>query len=77
MAAEAEAAMGGMDLLVNNAGTAVYRPFAEMDKVLFTLGMSFHKGKNPEKAAETFGQLRTEYPESPFIKKIPKEKKLP
>lgn len=53
-----------------------YPDFQEMDKVLFTLGMSFHKGKNQEKAAETFGQLRTEYPESPFIKKIPKEKKL-
>lgn len=49
--------------------------YQEMDKALYMLGMSNYKGKRPEPAAEIFEQLRTEYPESRYIKKIPKEKK--
>ena len=53
--------------------------YEEMDKVLYMLGMAFYKGKSAEKAAEIFTQLRSEYPESRYIKKIPsknpKEKK--
>jgi outer membrane protein assembly factor BamD len=51
-----------------------YPEFYEMDKVFYMLGMSFYKGRNAEKAAEIFGQLRSEYPESRFIKKIPSTK---
>jgi outer membrane protein assembly factor BamD len=51
-----------------------YPEFYEMDKVLYMLGMSYYKGKNAEKAAEIFAQLRSEYPESRFIKKIPNKK---
>jgi len=49
--------------------------YEEMDKALYMLGMANHKGKRPEDAVEIFEQLRTEYPESSYIKKIPKEKK--
>ena len=49
--------------------------YQEIDKALFFLGMANHKGKRPEEAAEVFEQLRTEYPESRYIKKIPREKK--
>ena len=45
--------------------------YSEMDKVLHMLGMSYFKGKNAEKAAEFFEQLRTEYPESRYLQKIP------
>lgn len=49
--------------------------YEDLDKALFFLGMANYKGKRPEEAAEAFEQLRTEYPESRFIKKIPREKK--
>lgn len=48
-----------------------YPDFREMDKVLFLLGMSFKKMKGPEQAEEIFDELRREYPESRYIKKIP------
>ena len=49
--------------------------YEEMDKALYFMGMSNHKGKRPEQAAEIFEKLRTEYPDSRYIKKIPREKK--
>jgi len=49
--------------------------YQEIDRTLFFLGMANYKGKRPEEAAEVFEQLRTEYPESRYIKKIPREKK--
>lgn len=51
-----------------------YPEYEEMDKILFVLGMAKYKGQRPEMAAEIFEQLRTEYPESRHIQKIPKEK---
>ncbi len=51
-----------------------YPDFQEMDKVLYVLGMSYRKSERQEDAAATFDRLRSEYPESPYIKKIPKEK---
>lgn len=48
-----------------------YPDFREMDKVLFLLGMSFKKMKGSEQADEIFAELRREYPESRYIKKIP------
>jgi outer membrane protein assembly factor BamD len=51
--------------------TEDFPDFQEMDKVLFFLGMSFGKGGKLEEAIEIFEQLRTEYPESRYIKKLP------
>ena len=53
-----------------------YPDFEEMDKVLFMLGMAYGKGRLPEEAIETFDQLRTEYPDSRYIKKIPDTQKF-
>ena len=50
--------------------------FQEMDKVLFLLGMSYGRNRLPEEAIETFEQLRAEYPDSPYIKKIPDTSKF-
>ena len=52
-----------------------YPDFHEMDKVLYMLGMSYHKGKKADDAVAIFEQLRTQYPDSRFIAKIPREKK--
>ncbi len=51
--------------------TQDYPDYQEMDKVLFMLGRAFGRGGRPEKAAEIFEQLSAEYPESPFLKKVP------
>lgn len=51
-----------------------YPDFEELDKVLYLLGMTYHKTKQQEKAEETFDRLRTGYPDSKFVQKIPKEK---
>jgi len=53
-----------------------YPGFEEMDKVLFMLGMVYGKGRRPEDAIKTFEQLRSEYPDSRFIKKIPDTQKF-
>jgi len=50
--------------------------FEEMDKVLFILGMSLGKGGRPEEAIKTFEELTTEYPDSPFVKKLPNTEKF-
>jgi outer membrane protein assembly factor BamD len=50
--------------------------FEEMDKVLFILGMSLGKGGRPEEAIETFEELTTEYPDSPYVKKLPNTEKF-
>lgn len=55
--------------------TKDYPDFREMDKVLYMLGLSFMKMKRPEEAAATFDTLRSQYPDSPFTKKIPGAKK--
>ena len=53
--------------------------FEDMDKVYFFLGMSQRKSRRAEDASATFERLRTEYPDSRFVRKIPqknlKEKK--
>ena len=56
--------------------TQDYPDYREMDKVLYMLGMSFGKGRKLERAIEVFDQLRTEYPESPFVKKLPNTDKF-
>lgn len=51
--------------------TEDFPDFQDMDKVLFMLGMAFGKGGKPDRAIETFERLRSEYPESGYLKKIP------
>ncbi len=48
-----------------------YPGFEEMDKVLFLLGTIYGKGGKPDEGIKLFEQLRAEYPDSPFVKKIP------
>lgn len=52
-----------------------YPDYREMDKVLFFLGRTYHRLKREEDAAATFERLRTEHPESPFLRKLPLQKK--
>ena len=50
-----------------------YPDFDEMDKVLYMLGMAYRKNGRAEDALATFDDLRTGYPESKFVQKIPKK----
>lgn len=50
-----------------------YPEFSEMDKVLFFLGRSYARMKNYEKARGVWEQLESEYPESPFVGRIPRD----
>lgn len=49
-----------------------YPEYPERDKVYYFLGLSYKEGGNALKALEYFGRLRQEYPESKYVKKIPK-----
>ena len=49
-----------------------YPNFDEMDKVLFYLGQSYDLLEQAEKADATWARLRTEHPNSPLVRKIPK-----
>lgn len=51
--------------------TEEFPDFEEMDKVLYILGMSLGRGRKLEEAIEVFERLRTEYPDSRYIKKLP------
>jgi outer membrane protein assembly factor BamD len=53
-----------------------YPDYREKDKVLYILGKAYGKGGDPEEAARVFELLRTEHPESPFVKKIPNPEKF-
>ncbi len=53
-----------------------YPGFEEMDKVLYMLGMAYGKGRRPDDAIRTFEQLRTGYPDSRYLKKIPDTQKF-
>jgi len=52
-----------------------YPDFDDMDKVLYMLGMAYRKADRQEDATATFDRLRSEFPDSKFVGKIPKEKK--
>jgi outer membrane protein assembly factor BamD len=49
--------------------------YNQRDKVYFFLGLSHHQAGDAEKAEEAFGLLRSEYPSSSYLKKIPKPKR--
>jgi len=56
--------------------TEEFPDFEEMDKVLYILGMAYGRGRQPDKAIETFDQLRAEYPDSKYVKKLPNTDKF-
>lgn len=56
--------------------TEDFSDFQEMDKVLYILGMALGKGGRPDRAIEVFDRLRSEYPESRYLKKIPDTSKF-
>jgi outer membrane protein assembly factor BamD len=45
--------------------------YPEKDKVMLHLGLAFDQAKNPDQAKKIFDQLRTEYPQSPWLREIP------
>ncbi len=49
----------------------LYPEYDEMDKVLFQLGLAYERAEEVEKASETRGRLRMEYPDSPLVAKLP------
>ena len=49
--------------------------YEETDRVLFYLGMSYLKGDRAEDSRGTFDRLTQEYPDSQYIRKIPKSSK--
>ncbi len=52
-----------------------YPTYPQRDQALCYLGLSYHGLRQNEKAAETFAQLRDEYPDSKHCKKTPRPKK--
>jgi outer membrane protein assembly factor BamD len=57
--------------------TEQYPDYAQMDKVLYFLGMAHRKMGQPEKSAEWFDRLRQDHPQSSYVEKIPAQKKSP
>jgi outer membrane protein assembly factor BamD len=51
-----------------------YPAFAEMDKVLYHLGLAFERSNRAEEARKMFDRLRAEFPQSPLIREIPELK---
>ncbi len=51
-----------------------YPEYDQKDKVLYHLGLAYRLSEQPDKAAETFARLRSEYPESRYASEIPEER---
>lgn len=49
-----------------------YPDFEETDRVLFYLGMTYRRSEREEESRQTFHRLTEEYPDSRFVKQIPK-----
>jgi len=52
-----------------------YPDYDEIDKVLYFKGVSQLRWKKCKEADQTFAQLRSEYPESKYVKQVPQKKK--
>ena len=52
-----------------------YPDYLETDKVLYFKGSAELRGAKCEEADQTFAQLRTEYPESKYVRQIPTKRK--
>ncbi len=51
-----------------------YPDFEETDRVLYYLGMTYRKSERYDEADETFGRLSSEYPDSRYVRQIPKSR---
>jgi outer membrane protein assembly factor BamD len=51
-----------------------YPKYPQRDKVMYNLGLAYQKNDKPEDAAKTFDQLRSEFPQSPFLAQIPEKR---
>ena len=51
-----------------------YPQYPERDKALYNLGLAYELSDKPEEAKKTFDQLRSEFPQSPFLAEIPVER---
>lgn len=52
-----------------------YPDFEETDRVLYYLGMTYRKSEREEDSRQTFDRLVQTFPESPYIKRIPKPRR--
>ncbi|MES1242841.1 MAG: outer membrane protein assembly factor BamD [Acidobacteriota bacterium] len=51
-----------------------YPQYPERDKAMYNLGMAYELGDKPEEAKKTFDQLRSQFPQSPFLAEIPEKR---
>jgi outer membrane protein assembly factor BamD len=51
-----------------------YPQYPERDKVMYNLGMAYQQSNKPDEATKTFDQLRSEFPQSPFLAQIPEKR---
>lgn len=51
-----------------------YPQYPERDKAMYHLGLAYDKSDKPEEAKKTFDQLRSEFPQSPFLAEIPEKR---
>lgn len=51
-----------------------YPEYQEKDKALFFLGRAYARLEQLEDSQSTFRRLRSQYPESPYVKELPREK---
>ncbi len=49
-----------------------YPDFDQTDRVLFYLGMTYRKSEREDESQQTFDRLATEFPDSRWVRKIPK-----
>src|SRR5258706_10094695 len=51
-----------------------YPNYRSKDKVVYNLGVAYQRLKKPEDARKAFDRLRTEFPQSPYVRNIPEIK---
>jgi len=51
-----------------------YPEYEQRDKALYWLGVAYERTRQPDKATATFAKLRSEFPHSEFLKKVPQGK---
>jgi outer membrane protein assembly factor BamD len=54
-----------------------YPQYKDRDKVLYSLGLAYVAGREPDNAITTFGLLRKQFPQSPYVAQIPDVKPAP
>lgn len=64
----AKASVARLEYLIHH-----YPGYSHMDKVLYYLGLSYKRNKEPKRAEATFEKLRNQFPKSQFISDLPKQ----